>query len=284
MLGPSTADWRDKNPYVKPYSIKGQQDSSEVRDDEAIYPSSWRITQLGILTTLITSGSRGWAKYYSKSGSMFIRAQNINSDVLNLDDIAFVKLPARTEGLRTKIQKHDLLVTITGANVTKSALVEESPKDAYVSQHVALVRLSDVRLSKLIYFSIISPAHGRKQLLAATYGQGKPGLNLDNIREMIVSIPPLNEQQEIVRRVNEMFALADQIEARYAKSKAYVDKISQSILAKAFRGELVPQDTNDEPAHILLQRIHTIKNSLHNLSPKRSAKKGRKPAKRFQIS
>ena len=68
-------------------------------------------------------------------------------------------------------------------------------------------------------------------------------------------VPPLAEQQEIVRRVEALFALADQIEARYAKAKAYVEKLTQSTLAKAFRGELVPQDPNDEPASVLLERI-----------------------------
>ena len=52
-----------------------------------------------------------------------------------------------------------------------------------------------------------------------------------------------------------MFKLADQIEARFAKAKARVDQLTQSILAKAFRGELVPQDPNDEPASVLLERI-----------------------------
>ena len=67
--------------------------------------------------------------------------------MLNLDDIAFVKPPARAEGLRTKVRQHDLLITITGANVTKTALVEKAMGDAYVSQHVALVRLVDARLA-----------------------------------------------------------------------------------------------------------------------------------------
>jgi type I restriction enzyme S subunit len=66
---------------------------------------------------------------------------------------------------------------------------------------------------------------------------------------------PLPEQEEIVCRVEALFSLADQIEARYAKAKAHVEKLSQSILAKAFRGELVPQDPNDEPASVLLERI-----------------------------
>jgi type I restriction enzyme S subunit len=55
--------------------------------------------------------------------------------------------------------------------------------------------------------------------------------------------------------VEALFALAAQIEARYAKAKAHVEKLTQSILAKAFRGELVPQDPNDEPASVLLERI-----------------------------
>ncbi|MCX5895575.1 MAG: restriction endonuclease subunit S [Proteobacteria bacterium] len=63
------------------------------------------------------------------------------------------------------------------------------------------------------------------------------------------------EQQEIVRRVEALFKKADEIEARYQKAKAFVDKLTQSILAKAFRGELVPQDPNDEPASELLKRI-----------------------------
>ena len=72
---------------------------------------------------------------------------------------------------------------------------------------------------------------------------------------MPVSLPPLAEQQEIVRRVEALFALADQLEARYAKAKAHVEKLTQSILAKAFRGELVPQDPNDEPASRLFDRL-----------------------------
>lgn len=67
-------------------------------------------------------------------------------------------------------------------------------------------------------------------------------------------LPSLAEQQEIVRRVESLFKLTDQLEARYQKAKSYVDKLTQSILAKAFRGELVAQDPN-EPASVLLERI-----------------------------
>jgi type I restriction enzyme S subunit len=65
------------------------------------------------------------------------------------------------------------------------------------------------------------------------------------------------EQQEIVRRVEGLFALADQIEARFQKARVQVDKLTSSLLARAFRGHLVPQDSTDEPAGKLLQRIRT---------------------------
>jgi len=67
------------------------------------------------------------------------------------------------------------------------------------------------------------------------------------------------EQQETVRRVEPLFALADQIEARFQKAQAQVEKLTPSLLAKAFQGELVPQDPNDEPAEKLLERIKSRK-------------------------
>ncbi len=233
--GRLTADWRDTN----------EKDCS----------MNWTSTKLGNLTSMVTSGSRGWAKYYSQNGAIFVRAQNINADYLDLSDIAYVNLPDRAEGLRTKVRKNDLLVTITGANVTKSAIVHEELDDAYVSQHVALVRLKETKLSLFLFYWLLSPAHGRAQLLESAYGQGKPELNLDNIRNVDVSVPTDPERCEITRRVEALFRVADQIEARYDKARAHVDRLTQSILAKAFRGELVPQDPNDEPASILLERI-----------------------------
>jgi type I restriction enzyme S subunit len=74
---------------------------------------------------------------------LFIRAQDINTDRLRFDGIAHVKPPQNSEGSRTRVQVADLLVTVTGANVTKTALVDLDLGEAYVSQHVALVRPVD---------------------------------------------------------------------------------------------------------------------------------------------
>lgn len=82
---------------------------------------------------------------------------------------------------------------------------------------------------------------GTKQL-------AKPRLNLDNIKEVPVSLPSLAEQTEIVRRVESLKKLADAIERRVALAQARADKLTQSILAKAFRGELVSQEHADHVA------------------------------------
>ena len=87
-------------------------------------------------------------------------------------------------------------------------------------------------------------------------GSGPQALNCQRVRELPFVLPPLVEQQEVVGRVEALFALDDQIETRYAKAKTPVEKLTPSLLRRAFRGELIPQDPNDEPAEALLRRIH----------------------------
>ncbi|MGR5458216.1 restriction endonuclease subunit S [Vibrio sp. PNB22_1_1] len=86
-----------------------------------------------------------------------------------------------------------------------------------------------------------------------------------------ISLPPLQEQKEIVRLVDQYFDFADTIEAQVKKAQARVDNLTQSILAKAFRGELVPQDPNDEPADKLLERIALARKEAEALA--KAAKK-----------
>ena len=72
---------------------------------------------------------------------------------------------------------------------------------------------------------------------------------------MPVNLPPLEEQTEIVRRVETLFAFADRLEARLQAARTAAERLTPALLAKAFRGELVPQDPADEPAAELLKRL-----------------------------
>ncbi|EJL6288310.1 restriction endonuclease subunit S [Vibrio cholerae] len=104
---------------------------------------------------------------------------------------------------------------------------------------------------------------------------GQKGISGKDLKSVVVYYPDLTEQKEIVRLVDQYFAFADTIEAQVKKAQARVDKLTQSILAKAFRGELVPQDPNDEPADKLLERIALARKEAEVLAKaaKKTAKK-----------
>jgi type I restriction enzyme S subunit len=87
---------------------------------------------------------------------------------------------------------------------------------------------------------------------------------------IFIPLPPLEEQQEMVRRVEKLFAHADSLEAKYKKAIQRIEKIEQSVLAKAFRGELTDPDPNDEPATDLLKRILKEKAKLESTKKPRS--------------
>lgn len=107
----------------------------------------------------------------------------------------------------------------------------------------------------------------RSPVTCAYLEEGSVGSTMTNLNQQIVGsieIPVVSpdEQQEIVRRVESFFTLADQLEARYQKAQAHVNKLTQSILALAFQGKLVSQDPNDEPAAVLLERIRNQREAM----------------------
>ncbi len=130
-----------------------------------------------------------------------------------------------------------------------------------LGQRMMLMRTGKPYLSPLLMRWLNSPEI-LKQVRDLTGGSASPHLNVRDIKSFPTPLPPLAEQQEIVRRVEALFQLADQLEARYRRAKAQVDKLQQSILAKAFRGQLVPPEAalarqegrEYEPASVLLER------------------------------
>jgi type I restriction enzyme S subunit len=227
-------------------AVMGKLAAFDARPDEALatlpvlaaedapfeLPTHWRWVRLGSLCNLVTSGSRGWKEFYADSGSVFIRSQDIKADKLEFDNKAFVQLPPSAEGARTLVAQDDLLITITGANVGKAAHIVEDIKDAYVSQHVALVRPKESRFSPYIHRWLVNSHSGRALLLASSYG-AKPGLNLQNIKDLPVPLPPLAEQHRIVAKVDELMALCDQLKAQLQVARQQHAQLASVLVEQA---------------------------------------------------
>lgn len=201
--------------------------------------NGWSATSSGEICEYITSGSRDWKSYYSDQGPLFIRTQDINQDCLNLSEVAHVTLPEKVEGKRSRIQPGDLLVTITGANVGKVALVPADIPEAYVSQSVGLMRLKDKRNASYLHYYLQSDRTGRKQVLDMVYGIGRPVLSLQNLRDIPISLPPLPEQRRIVAEIEKQFTRLDVGVAALRRVQANLKRYRAAVLKAACEGRLV---------------------------------------------
>lgn len=220
-------------------------------------PEGWGWVKSGELFESVTSGSRGWAEYYADSGAIFIRITNLDFDSLKLDlspnKIQYVQPPIGAEGLRTKVNEGDFLFSITG--YLGMFAIAPALDNAYVNQHISLARPSD-GFSKT-YFGYYATSHtgGIHHLNKQTKGAVKAGLGLDDIQNFPVPMCSLVEQVKISDELESCLFEADQLELTISTSLQQAEALRQSILKKAFSGQLVPQDPHDEPASALLARI-----------------------------
>jgi restriction endonuclease S subunit/predicted GIY-YIG superfamily endonuclease len=214
----------------------------KLQNTECQPQGGWTVTTLGELLEYVTSGSRDWSQYYSDHGAKFIRTQDINTNRLRIDAVARVALPEKVEGKRTRVFEGDILITITGANVGKVALVDNDIGEAYVSQSVALVRLKDKRLGKFLHYQLITKFGGDKtHLEAMAYGLGRPVLNLDNIRDIPVRLVPFDQQKRIVAEIEKQFSRLDEGVANLKRVKANLKRYKAAVLKAAVEGKLTEE-------------------------------------------
>ncbi|MDF1484714.1 restriction endonuclease subunit S [Ramlibacter sp. H39-3-26] len=194
-------------------------------------PKDWDVVPLDGLSDFVTSGSRGWAQFYSKRGALFIRSQNVRDGRLSFEDLQYVSPPSGAEGNRTKVRPNDLLITITGNSVGNVALVEEAFEEAYISQHVGLVRLKEPARGSYICRFLSPNSPGNQQIAGSQSGQSKPGLNLRNLKDFLIALPPsLHEQRAIATALSDVDALIDGLTRLIAKKRDLKQASMQQLL------------------------------------------------------
>ena len=185
-------------------------------------------------------------------------------DLVDLKEI----LLSEKERIELQIQNGDLLLC-EGGEPGRGAIWKNGECDLTFQKALHRVRFNERVLPEFALFCIENDFFQNRLALLYT-GTTIKHLTGKALNTYPIPVPPIDEQQEIVRRVESLLALADTVEKQYLAAKQRLDRLSQSILAKAFRGELVPQDPNDEPAAELLKRIKAERQAQPAANRKRS--------------
>jgi type I restriction enzyme S subunit len=166
--------------------------------DPVTNSKGWQIRSLGEMIDFMTSGSRGWARYYADSGEVFLRIQNVERNNLKIDDLCFVNPPDTAESKRTKVRQGDVLLSIT-ADLGRTAVIPENFGNAYISQHLALLRFKTHYLPEYISEFLASQG-GAVQMSKLNKGGTKAGLNFNDIKSIQIPVPDVKIQQAYIAR------------------------------------------------------------------------------------
>ncbi|MEB3169153.1 MAG: restriction endonuclease subunit S, partial [Synechococcaceae cyanobacterium] len=170
-----------------------------------------------------------------------------------------------------------LLVAMYGEGKTRGQ-VSEPGIPATINQACAAIHAPKEQY--LMPFIKIALKANYLEMRSLAEGGNQPNLNLSKIKQFRIGLPPKSEIFEIIDRVESLFSLADQLEARLSAARKIVERLTPALLAKAFRGELVPQDPNDEPANVLLERLAAKKRAARQAEAAASgpSRRGRRQA------
>ncbi|MFJ8585189.1 restriction endonuclease subunit S [Streptomyces sp. NPDC093595] len=194
---------------------------------------AWPEKSLAQLGARVTSGSRGWAKYYSDHGDLFVRITNLRrtSMRLDLDSPRYVQVdPDDAEVRRTRLRRGDILVSIT-ADIGIIGLVDETvPDPAYINQHIACVRL-DPKLADSRFISYFLASWAPQQRFVGATDQGaKAGMNLTAVANLTAAVPKLAEQEAIADALDTAVEQIEALERLIVKKRNVKQGLMQQLL------------------------------------------------------
>ncbi len=222
--------------------------------------------RLGSLCLKIGSGSTpaGGRAVYTTSGPILIRSQNVYDEGLRLDDVAHFSHETYLKR-GSHVKARDILLNITGASIGRCAIVPDPFEEADVNQHVLILRLIDYSPQEYLHLAMISPVV-QGAIMEQQVGATKEGLSATKAGNLLIPLPPLREQKHICDRIEQILVHISQYDAletaREQLDAELPDRLRKSILQMAVQGKLVPQDPNDEPASVLLERIREQRRQL----------------------
>lgn len=204
--------------------------------------------------------------YYENGDIPWLTSSVTGNEFVNETD-SFVTQQAIDECKLKIFDPGTLLVAMYGEGKTRGQ-VTETTFPAAINQACAAIIVDGEKIEKSYLKLKLLENYVEIRMLAE--GGNQPNLNLSKVRSISVPTPSIEEQKEIVSQVESLFSLVNTLEEKITATTQLVDKLTQSILAKAFRGELVEQDPEDESAEDLLERIRA---EQEQEKPKKTRKK-----------
>lgn len=196
-------------------------------------PEDWRCEDIGHFKPFVTSGSRGWAAYYSDYGNPFVRITNASrkSIYLDMSDTKFVSLPSNaSEGSRTSLINGDVLISITADIGISSYVDDRLDKPAYINQHMALVRFEDPGINSKFVAYFLSSENVQRLFRSGSDQGAKAGMNLAGVCKIRIAAPPPEEQTAIANALSDVDCLLSELEKLIAKKLAIKTTTMQQLL------------------------------------------------------
>lgn len=191
-------------------------------------------------------------------GVAVLRIPNVSSGSIDLAEIKYTNLDAK-EHKKLKLLEGDILVIRSNGSpglVGRAAVVSgDAVGMAYAGYLIRLRPNRTLVLPKFLSLMLEAPQIRRAIEISARSTSGIHNINSNELAALAVPLPSMLEQQEIVRRIEAAYKFIDRLAVETTSARKLIDHLDQAVLSKAFRGELVPQDPNDEPASVLLERV-----------------------------
>ena len=200
----------------------------EMFGDPKLNPYRFPCNSLSTYITFLTSGSRGWSQYFTNSGEYFITIKNVKNCKITLQDVQYVAPPDNAEAKRTKVQKNDLLISIT-ADLGRTGVVTEEIANhgAYINQHLTCIRLKDEQVNPLYVAYYMESDAGKEQFTAKNQSAVKAGLNFNAINSLKLMAPPLSLQNQFADFVAEVDKSKVEVQKALDQTQLLFDSLMQ---------------------------------------------------------
>tara|TARA_R110001583_G_scaffold195364_2_gene372300 strand:+ start:432 stop:1799 length:1368 start_codon:yes stop_codon:yes gene_type:complete len=230
---------------------------------------------LGDTGVSIKTGPFGSALHksdYINNGISVINPMHINDGIITPRDSMSITLGKFNELQAWHLRVGDIILGRRG-EMGRAAEVKNIKKGMLCGTGSMVLRVNDSGLLPSYLCLILRSQNAVNYFTSNSVGSTMVNLNQKIIKGLSIHFPSFEEQNEIFRRVESLFIMADTAEKQYSDAKVRINRLTQSILAKAFRGELVTQDESDEPASVLLARIQAVQDNGQIKRPKNSTLK-----------